>query len=79
MDHNESQENPERQAARISSIDKEDERRARELGQQMDRCKLIIDDIDKNICKLIASQDYYRKKMRKLGVKRDRYLNLRLL
>ena len=59
--------------------DKEDERMARDLGQQMDRCKKVIDELERDIYTLIRSQEYYRKKMRRLGIKRDRYLNLRLL
>ena len=45
----------------------------------MDRCERIINKMEQDVFTLKRSQDYYRRKKRKLGVKRDQYLNLKLL
>ena len=79
MDQEKDQTGSVQTAASAEDLARQDQEKAQELGLKIDKCLERIKEMDADIATLMKSQDYYRKKMRKLARKRDVALNLRLL
>lgn len=63
----------------LAEQESKDKEQADELGRKMDHCVDMIKELEKEIITLSASQEYYRKKLRKLGRRQQILLNMRLL
>lgn len=79
MEQAKDQESPATQPASLSDLEKEDVKDAADMEAKIDRCFQMIKEMDTDIASLMRSQDYYRKRMRRLAKSRDVKLNLRLL